>query len=251
MSTKQMFDIAGKIALVTGGGAGIGNEIVRAYLKKGVKVALLDRLDTIADVAKKLSSENAIGIQVDVTNKKQVDQAVKKVVDHFGRIDIAVNCAGVALLDAAEMLSEEMWITTLNVNLTGTYWIAQAAGNVMLKQKSGTIINMASQAGIIALQKHAAYCASKAGVIGLTHVLALEWGPHGINVNAISPTVVLTELGKKAWAGKIGEEMKAQIPMRRFAEPEQIAAAAVYLASSEASIMNGANLVIDGGFTVQ
>ena len=251
MSTNQMFDLSGKTALVTGGAAGIGNEIVRTFLQKGVKVALLDRLDTIDQVAKNLGSDNAIGIQVDVTNKKQVDQAVKKVVDHFGRIDIAVNCAGVALLDAAETLSEEMWNATININLTGTYWVAQAVGNVMLKQKSGSIINMASQAGVIALQKHAAYCASKAGVIGLTHVLALEWGPHGINVNAISPTVVLTELGKKAWAGKVGEDMKAQIPMRRFAEPEQIAAAAVYLASSEASIVNGANLVIDGGFTIQ
>ncbi|MBH9973704.1 MULTISPECIES: SDR family oxidoreductase [Commensalibacter] len=251
MSTNQMFDLSGKTALVTGGAAGIGNEIVRTFLQKGVKVALLDRLDTIDQVAKNLGPDNAIGIQVDVTNKKQVDQAVKKVVDHFGRIDIAVNCAGVALLDAAETLSEEMWNATININLTGTYWVAQAVGNVMLKQKSGSIINMASQAGVIALQKHAAYCASKAGVIGLTHVLALEWGPHGINVNAISPTVVLTELGKKAWAGKVGEDMKAQIPMRRFAEPEQIAAAAVYLASSEASIVNGANLVIDGGFTIQ
>ena len=251
MSTNQMFDLSGKTALVTGGAAGIGNEIVRTFLQKGVKVALLDRLDTIDQVAKNLGSDNAIGIQVDVTNKKQVDQVVKKVVDHFGRIDIAVNCAGVALLDAAETLSEEMWNATININLTGTYWVAQAVGNVMLKQKSGSIINMASQAGVIALQKHAAYCASKAGVIGLTHVLALEWGPHGINVNAISPTVVLTELGKKAWAGKVGEDMKAQIPMRRFAEPEQIAAAAVYLASSEASIVNGANLVIDGGFTIQ
>ena len=251
MSTNQMFDLSGKTALVTGGAAGIGNEIVRTFLQKGVKVALLDRLDTIDQVVKNLGSDNAIGIQVDVTNKKQVDQAVKKVVDHFGRIDIAVNCAGVALLDAAETLSEEMWNATININLTGTYWVAQAVGNVMLKQKSGSIINMASQAGVIALQKHAAYCASKAGVIGLTHVLALEWGSHGINVNAISPTVVLTELGKKAWAGKVGEDMKAQIPMRRFAEPEQIAAAAVYLASSEASIVNGANLVIDGGFTIQ
>jgi len=121
----------------------------------------------------------------------------------------------------------------------------------MLKQGHGSIINLASQAGVVALPNHVAYCASKAGVIGLTQVLSLEWGPSNINVNSISPTVVLTELGKKAWAGKVGEEFKAKIPSRRFAEPEQIAAAAVYLASSEASIINGANLVIDGGFTVQ
>lgn len=251
MTTYELFDLSNKIALITGGGAGIGNEIARTYLQKGVKVALLDRVDTIDEIAKKLSEANAIGIKVDVTDKKQIDQAVQKVVDHFGRIDIAVNCAGVALLDAAEKLSETMWNTTININLTGTYLVSQAVGKVMLKQNHGTIINMASQAGVIALPNHVAYCASKAGVIGLTQVLALEWGPSGINVNAISPTVVLTELGKKAWAGQVGEDMKARIPMRRFAEPEQIAAAAVYLASREASIVNGANLVIDGGFTVQ
>ncbi|WP_040364192.1 SDR family oxidoreductase [Commensalibacter intestini] len=251
MSKKEMFDLAGKVAVVTGGGAGIGNEIAHAYLAKGVKVALLDRADNIADIAKELGADKAIGIQLDVTSKDQITKAVKAVVDHYGRIDVLVNCAGVALLDAAENISEDMWNATININLTGTFLVCQAVGNVMLKQGHGSIINLASQAGVVALPNHVAYCASKAGVIGLTQVLSLEWGPSNINVNSISPTVVLTELGKKAWAGKVGEEFKAKIPSRRFAEPEQIAAAAVYLASSEASIINGANLVIDGGFTVQ
>lgn len=251
MSKKEMFDLAGKVAVITGGGAGIGNEIAHAYLTKGVKVALLDRADNIADIAKDLGADKAIGIQLDVTSKDQITKAVKAVVDHYGRIDILVNCAGVALLDAAENISEDMWNATININLTGTFLVCQAVGNVMLKQGHGSIINLASQAGVVALPNHVAYCASKAGVIGLTQVLSLEWGPSNINVNSISPTVVLTELGKKAWAGKVGEEFKAKIPSRRFAEPEQIAAAAVYLASSEASIINGANLVIDGGFTVQ
>lgn len=251
MSKKEMFDLAGKVAVITGGGAGIGNEIAHAYLAKGVKVALLDRADNIADIAKDLGVDKAIGIQLDVTSKDQITKAVKAVVDHYGRIDILVNCAGVALLDAAENISEDMWNATININLTGTFLVCQAVGNVMLKQGHGSIINLASQAGVVALPNHVAYCASKAGVIGLTQVLSLEWGPSNINVNSISPTVVLTELGKKAWAGKVGEEFKAKIPSRRFAEPAQIAAAAVYLASSEASIINGANLVIDGGFTVQ
>lgn len=251
MSKKEMFDLAGKVAVITGGGAGIGNEIAHAYLAKGVKVALLDRADNIANIAKDFGADKAIGIQLDVTNKDQITKAVKAVVDHYGRIDILVNCAGVALLDAAENISEDMWNATININLTGTFLVCQVVGNVMLKQGHGSIINLASQAGVVALPNHVAYCASKAGVIGLTQVLSLEWGPSNINVNSISPTVVLTELGKKAWAGKVGEEFKAKIPSRRFAEPEQIAAAAVYLASSEASIINGANLVIDGGFTVQ
>lgn len=246
-----MFDLSGKVAVITGGGAGIGNEIAKAYLEKGVKLALLDRADNITQIAKNLGNDKTIGIQVDVTNKDHINKAIKTIIDHYGCIDILVNCAGVALLDAAENISEEMWDTTLNINLKGTFLVCQAVGNVMLKQKHGSIINLASQAGVVALPNHIAYCASKAGVIGLTQVLSLEWGPSNINVNSISPTVVLTELGKKAWAGKVGDEFKAKIPSRRFAEPEQIAAAAVYLASNEASIINGANLVIDGGFTVQ
>ncbi|CAI3938027.1 NAD(P)-dependent dehydrogenase [Commensalibacter communis] len=251
MSQKEMFDLSGKVAVITGGGSGIGNEIAKAYLEKGVKVALLDRAENIAEIAKELNAENVIGLQLDVTKKDQIDQTIKAVVDHYGRIDILVNCAGVAILDAAEDVSEEGWDATIAINLKGTFFVSQAVGKVMLKQKQGSIINFASQAGVVALPNHLSYCASKAGVIGLTKVLALEWGPSNINVNSISPTVVLTAMGKTVWAGAVGDEFKAKIPSRRFAEPDQIAAAAVYLASSEASIINGANLVIDGGFTIQ
>jgi glycerol dehydrogenase len=124
-------------------------------------------------------------------------------------------------------------------------------GREMIKGKGGKIINLASQAGVIGLDKHVAYCTSKAGIIGMTKVLALEWAEFNINVNSISPTVVLTELGKKAWAGEVGEAMKKKIPVGRFAFPEEIAAVALFLASDAAAMITGENIVIDGGFTIQ
>jgi D-threitol dehydrogenase (NAD+) len=121
----------------------------------------------------------------------------------------------------------------------------------MLRQGRGRIVNLASQAAVVGIDGHVAYCASKAAIVSMTKVLALEWGPRGITVNAISPTVVETELGKKAWAGEVGEQMKLRIPTRRFAQPEEIAQAALFLASDAAAMINGENLLIDGGFTIQ
>jgi NAD(P)-dependent dehydrogenase (short-subunit alcohol dehydrogenase family) len=129
--------------------------------------------------------------------------------------------------------------------------MSQAVGRIMIGQKGGKIINMASQGGVIALDRHAAYNSSKGGVIVLTKVLACEWAEFNIQVNAISPTVILTELGKKAWAGETGEAMKKKIPAGRFGYPEEVAAAAVYLASDAANLVTGSNLVIDGGYSIQ
>jgi NAD(P)-dependent dehydrogenase (short-subunit alcohol dehydrogenase family) len=120
----------------------------------------------------------------------------------------------------------------------------------MIKSGGGKIINIASQASVIALDRHVAYCASKAGLVSMTQVLAAEWAEYGVNVNAISPTVVLTELGKKAWAGEVGEAMKQMIPAGRFGLPDEIAACAVYLASDAANLITGSNLIIDGGYSI-
>lgn len=168
-------------------------------MEKGAKVALVDKSDKVIDVANGM--KNTIGIQCDITNSDSVSQMVEQVVKHYGALDIAVNSAGIVALAPAESLSEQDWDLTMNVNLKGTFLVCQAAGNIMIKQGKGKIINMASQAGVIALDQHAAYCASKAAIIGLTQVLALEWSPKGIQTNAISPTIVLTELGKKRGKG--------------------------------------------------
>jgi NAD(P)-dependent dehydrogenase (short-subunit alcohol dehydrogenase family) len=176
---------------------------------------------------------------------------VAKAIELTGRIDILVNSAGIVALAPAESLSDNDWTRTIDINLSGMYFMTRAVGNHMLENGKGKIINMASQAATIALDQHVAYCASKFGVLGLTKVVAAEWAGRGVNANTISPTVVLTELGKAAWDNPKGEALKKLIPTGRFALPEEIAAAAVFLASSSSDMVNGADLVVDGGYSIQ
>lgn len=243
--------LAGKVAIITGAASGIGSAIADMFAEKGARVAVLDMLaDQASEKAAELGVSHA-AFAVNVTDSASVNEAVSAANDHFGRIDILVNSAGVVALAPAEEVTDSDWDKQISVNLTGTFNVARAVGNIMLAQGSGKIINLASQAGSIALDQHAAYCASKWGVIGLTKVLASEWAGRGVTANSISPTVVLTELGKKAWAGEKGEAMKKLIPTGRFALPEEIAATALFLASPASDMINGADLVIDGGYTIQ
>ncbi|NEI68775.1 D-threitol dehydrogenase [Rhizobium lusitanum] len=245
------FPLSGKIALVTGGGSGIGAAVAAAFASKGAKVAVLD---INVDMAKAKASEiggGAAAFVCDVSDPASVNKAVGDAVSHFGGIDIAVNSAGVVFLAPAEDLPLDYWDKTININLKGTFLVTQAVGRAMIAAgKGGKIVNLASQAGTVAIEEHVAYCASKFGVIGMSKTFAAEWGKHGINVNTISPTIVLTELGKKAWAGEKGEAAKKRIPTGRFAFPQEIAAAAVFLSSSGADMINGADLLIDGGYTI-
>jgi len=247
------FSLKGKVALITGGARGIGKAIAVLFAQNGARNVLVDLDPVVESVAQEISTlgDKSIAVVADVTRKDEVEKAVAVALREFGTIDILVNNAGVAYLDDAENLSEEYWDKTMAVNLKAPFLLAQAVGKVMIQKKKGKIINIASQAGIIALDKHVAYCASKAGLIGMTKVLALEWAEFGINVNAIAPTVILTELGKKAWAGEVGEAMKKKIPLRRFGYPEEVAAAALYLASPASDLVTGETLVIDGGYTIQ
>lgn len=253
MSFTYTLSLDNKVALITGAAAGIGKAIALAYLDQGARVVLVDRNPEIQTIAAEMggTSSRAVGIVADLTQPASLEAAVKEAIASFGLIDILVNSAGVVELEPAETLSEANWDKTISINLKSVFLMCQAVGQHMLERGSGRIINLASQAGLVALDQHLAYCASKAGVISLTKVLALEWSPRGINVNAISPTVVLTELGRKAWAGEVGEAMKQKIPTRRFAVPEEIAMAALYLAGPGSGMISGENLVIDGGYTAQ
>ncbi len=245
------FSLAGKVAIVTGGGSGIGAAVATAYAEKGARVAVVDR-DHDAAKAVAAGLPGALALVCDVTDPGQGVASVAAVQAALGSPDILVNSAGIAILAPAEELTAEAWDRTIAVNLTGSFLMAQAVGRAMIAAgKGGRIINLASQAGSVAIDLHTAYVASKFGVIGLTKSLALEWGKHGITVNSISPTVVLTELGRRAWDNPKGEALKAQIPSGRFAEPEEIAAAAVFLASDGAAMINGADLLVDGGYTVK
>ncbi|MDG0029715.1 D-threitol dehydrogenase [Priestia sp. Y58] len=246
------FNITDKVAIITGGASGIGKAIAELYLEKGAKVAIFDQKDFVQAAAEELSATHAIGLQCDVTKSESMDHAVQETKNHFGKIDILVNCAGIALLDDAETISDDYWQKTLDINLTGSFKMCQKVGSVMIEQGTGgKIINLASQAALIALDNHVAYAASKAGILGMTKVLAYEWAQFNINVNAISPTVILTELGEKAWAGEKGEQAKKEIPLGRFGYPEEVAAIALFLASDATSLITGENMVIDGGNTIK
>lgn len=247
------FSLSGKVALVTGAAQGIGRAIILLFAEKGADLALLDLKKEVEQVAKEVENFGcrALPIVADLTDFHHLPQVVSKVLEVFGTIDVLVNNAGISFLDDAENLPEEYWDKTLAVNLKAPFLLSQLVGREMIKRRSGKIINIASQAGIVALDKHVAYCVSKAGLISMTKVLALEWGEFGVTVNAIAPTVVLTEMAEKAWAGEVGEAMKKKIPIGRFALPQEIAAAVLFLASDAANMITGETLVIDGGYTIQ
>ncbi len=244
------FSLAGKVALVTGGGSGIGAAIAAAFAAKGARVAVCDIKHEAVQASAAAIGGGARAFDCNVADKGAVERSVAAVLEAFGRIDILVNSAGIVALAPAEDLSEDAFDRTIAINLKGTFLVSQAVGRHMIAAGGGKIVNLASQAGTVAIEEHAAYCASKFGVIGLSKTLAAEWGRHGIRVNTISPTIVLTDLGRAAWSGEKGEAAKKRIPAGRFAYPDEIAAAAVFLASNGADMINGADLLVDGGYTI-
>ena len=251
VTIDMSFPLTNKVAVITGGASGIGKAIAQAYHDKGAKVVIVDLQLEAAQTQAALIGDGVLAYNCDVSDLESVKSVVSAIAAACGRIDILVNSAGIVALAPAEELDLSAWNTTMQVNLSGTFFMAQAVGKVMLAAGNGKIINLASQAGSVALDQHAAYCASKFGVIGLTKVLASEWAGRGVTVNTISPTVVLTDLGRKAWDGPKGDALKKLIPTGRFAFPEEIAAAAVFLASDGANMINGADLLIDGGYTIR
>jgi NAD(P)-dependent dehydrogenase (short-subunit alcohol dehydrogenase family) len=251
MNLDKVFSFNNKIIVVTGGASGIGEAISKAFAAQGATVAVVDLEESKAiKIAEELGNSSQ-GFACDVANYESVNNVAAAIQDVYKKVDVLVNSAGIVALAPAENLSLDTWNRTININLSGTFFMSQAIGKLMLSQGSGKIVNMASQAASIALDEHAAYCASKFGVLGITKVLASEWAGRGINVNSISPTVVLTELGKKAWDGPKGDALKKLIPTGRFALPEEIAASALFLSSSAADMINGADLLVDGGYTIR
>ena len=222
------------------------------WLSVPYPIQLRRKREAMADLFAGLIDPDAIGVVGDVTDAAYREKVLKEAVARFGKVDILVNCAGVVLLEDAEILPADYWDKTIAINLTASFMMAQLLGKYFIENNiQGSIVNMASQAGVIALDRHVAYCASKGGIIAMTKVMAKEWGEFGVRVNCVAPTVVLTELGHKAWDGPVGDEFKKQLPSERFAEPDEIAGVISFLCSDAAAMITGHNLLVDGGFTIQ
>jgi NAD(P)-dependent dehydrogenase (short-subunit alcohol dehydrogenase family) len=250
------FDLTGQVALVTGAARGLGNAISLALAHAGADIALgLRDVNACGDLADQIEAmgRRALPLQMDVRQLDQIYQAVDNTVRRLGRLDILVNNAGQAPDNLAENVREEDFDLTLAVNLKGTFFASQAAGRVMIRQRSGRIINLSSQAGFVALPTESVYCMTKAAIAHLTKCLALEWGKYNITVNAVAPTFIHTPGTESALANP---EFRADVieriaALHRIGEPMEVAGAVVFLASSAASLITGDTILIDGGWTAR
>jgi NAD(P)-dependent dehydrogenase (short-subunit alcohol dehydrogenase family) len=250
------FDVAGRIALVTGAARGIGRAVALALARAGADLALgfrdVHAAGDVADAIRALG-RRALPLQMDVTRPAEVSAAVGEAVRHFGRLDVLVNNAGIGPPNPAEAVTETDFDATLAVNLKGTFFVSQAAGRAMIAAgRGGRIVNLSSQAGFVALPTESVYCMTKAAIAHLTKCLAVEWAPHGINVNAVAPTFIRTP-GTVKWLENetFRRDLLARIPLGRVGDPPDVAAAVVFLCSPAAAMITGSTLLIDGGWTAR
>jgi NAD(P)-dependent dehydrogenase (short-subunit alcohol dehydrogenase family) len=256
MSEFPSFDLAGQTALVTGASKGLGRAISLALANAGADVALGLRDPASGnDLVREIEAmgRRALAVPMDVRRRDQIDAAIGAVVGVFGRLDIVVNNAGLGPSAPAEEVTEENFDLTIDVNVKGVFFVSQAAGRVMIRQGYGRIVSLSSQAGFVALPGESVYCMSKAAVAHLTKCLAVEWGRHGITVNAVAPTFIRTpgteaDLADPAFEAEVIERVAA---LHRIGEPMDVAGAVVFLASPAASLITGTTLLIDGGWTAR
>jgi len=249
------FSLLGKTAIVTGAGKGIGRSIALTMARAGVDLFLTSR--TEKDLIEVANQVEQLGRKIhyhvsDIRRVSEIQEMVRKARATFSRMDILVNNAGVSFPKPAEEVTETEWDITLETNLKGLFFCAQAIGKWMIEQRGGKIVNIASQAGVVALPAHAAYCASKGGVILLTKVLAVEWACYGINVNCVAPTVIRTPMTDLVFADpEVRKEIIKKIPLGRIGQPEDVSGAVIFLSSKASDFITGETLLVDGGWAAQ
>jgi 3-oxoacyl-[acyl-carrier protein] reductase len=247
-----MMRLKDKVALVTGGARGIGRAIALLFAQEGADVVIWDVNEqesgkTRGDI--EALGRKSLALQVDVTNYKQVEESVNKILDKFAKVDILVNNAGITRDGLLLRMNEADWDAVLNVNLKGPFNCTKAVSKVMIKQRSGKIVNIASIIGIIGNAGQANYAASKGGIIALTKTAARELAARNINVNAVAPGFIQTEMTAKL-SEDIREKMQAQIPLGKLGEPIDVAQACLFLVSSDADYITGQTIVVDGGMVM-
>lgn len=250
-----MFDLTGKTAIVTGATKGLGYSIAMALAECGADIVVVSRNDgDCKRVAEEIKNKGrkSLAHACDVTKKSMIEELVSETIDIFGKIDILINNAGVAVTKPALDLTEDDWDRVINTNLKGVFLATQTVGKRMIEQKNGRIINIASIFGLVGDKNILPYLCSKGGVVQMTRGLALEWAKYNILVNAIAPGYVVTPINEKVLREeKVQNYLLGKTPLRRFGTPEEIAGAAVFLASDEAGYLTGSILSVDGGWTAQ
>jgi len=242
----------GKVAIVTGGGSGIGRATALSFAGEGANLVIADKdlssAEKVSDEVKSLGRQ-ALAMQIDVANRVQVNQMVEKTLETFGKIDVLVNSAGINRQSLAEEFSEEVWDSVLGTNLKGTFLCCQAVGKQMIRQKQGKIINIASTAGHRGGFGQVAYGASKAGIIQLTRVLAIEWLKHNVRVNSVSPGTTMSPMfeGLMKTNHHLVRGREQMIPLGRMNQPEEVASVILFLASPESDNIIGQDILVDGG----
>ena len=245
----------GKVAVVTGAGSGLGRAIAIAIAEAGadcVCTELPERMQALDSVCAEIErlGRRGFALPLKLPDLVSIDSLIARAIEQMGRIDVLVNNAGVNIPRDALEVTEEDWDGVVDVNLKGSFFMSQRVARTMKERGGGKIVNMASQNGVVGYFKRAAYCSSKAGIVNLTRVLALEWAPFKINVNAVGPTFILTSLTQSTFDDPVlREDLLRRIPLGRVGQPEDVVGAVVFLASPAADLVTGHTLLVDGGWT--